>query len=171
MKKTTMSDNTYKLSLTAVFAALVFLFTFFVKIPMGPGYIHIGDSVIYLCACVIGGPWAAAAGAVGAVLADVIGGYAIYAPITALAKPLIAVPVALAARHNPAGRIVTVRTVAATLACALITAVTYFAGDLVIARAFAFADIPRSLIQSGASTIAFIIFGLALQKVKIPNLR
>ncbi|MCQ2487357.1 MAG: ECF transporter S component [Clostridia bacterium] len=171
MKKTTMSDNTYKLALTAVFSALVFIFTFFVKIPVGPGYIHIGDSIIYLFACLVGGPWAMAAGALGATLADLVGGYAIYAPFTAISKPLIAIPLMLAAKHSENGKIITVRTVVATLIAALITALSYFIADLVIARAYAFADIPRSFVQSGASTIAFIIFGLALQKVKIPNLR
>lgn len=51
-----MKTNTNKtlrlLVLAAMFAAMTTALTYFVKLPTpGGGYIHLGDSVIYLAAC------------------------------------------------------------------------------------------------------------------------
>ena len=41
---------------SAVFAALVFVLTYTLKVPTPTGYVHIGDAAIYLAACVLPTP-------------------------------------------------------------------------------------------------------------------
>ena len=42
--------NVRYITFTAVMAALVFVFTFTFKIPLGTGYTHLGDMMIFLAA-------------------------------------------------------------------------------------------------------------------------
>ena len=71
-----MSDRRqlHLLMLTALFAAAIAVTTAYllhIPIPTG-GYIHLGDTLIYLGACLLPLPWAAAAAAIGAGLADLL---------------------------------------------------------------------------------------------------
>lgn len=78
--------STGQLTLTAVSAAAVFAATFFLRFPTPVGYLNAGDGVVLLAGALFG-PFAGAfAGAVGSALADVAGGYALYAPVSALVK-------------------------------------------------------------------------------------
>lgn len=47
--------NVRYITFTAVMAALVFVFTFTFKIPLGTGYTHLGDMMIFLAAWLLGG--------------------------------------------------------------------------------------------------------------------
>lgn len=53
--------NVRYITFTAVMAALVFVFTFTFKIPLGTGYTHLGDMMIFLAAWLLGGKKAAPA--------------------------------------------------------------------------------------------------------------
>ena len=77
------------LTLSALFAALVFVFTAFVRIPGPLGYMHLGDGFIFLASDALG-PLAAVPAALGSALADFIAGYPIYNPVTAIIKALTA---------------------------------------------------------------------------------
>jgi len=64
----------YRLVTAALFAAAITVMTAYIlhiPIPTG-GYIHLGDALIYLCACLLPAPYAAAAAAIGAGLADLL---------------------------------------------------------------------------------------------------
>lgn len=82
--------KTRRLALAGLFCALVFVFTAFVHIPTGLGYTHAGDGFIYLAASVLPAPLAAAAGAIGAGLADISSGMAVWFPATVILKSLTA---------------------------------------------------------------------------------
>jgi len=77
---------------TALFAALVCVATFIIKVPLpvSGGYAHIGDGFIFLAVILIGKKNGAWAGAIGAALADIIGGYSIYALPTFIIKGVMA---------------------------------------------------------------------------------
>lgn len=60
--------NVRYITFTAVMAALVFVFTFTFKIPLGTGYTHLGDMMIFLAAWLLGGKKAAPAAGLGACL-------------------------------------------------------------------------------------------------------
>ena len=73
-----MSEKTKNLTYTALMIALVFVATFSVRIPVPftQGYIHAGDSMIFVAAILFGWKMGALAGGVGSALADLLGGYA-----------------------------------------------------------------------------------------------
>jgi uncharacterized membrane protein len=56
-------------------AALVFLGTYFFKIPTISGYIHLGDCMILLTVALFGVKKGALAGAIGGGLSDLVGGF------------------------------------------------------------------------------------------------
>lgn len=80
-----------QLVLTAVFAALTFVATFVIRIPIPAtgGYVNLGDCVVLISGFLIGPYLGAFAAGIGSAIADIIG-YPIYAPATFIIKALIA---------------------------------------------------------------------------------
>lgn len=89
MRRVEKTDN---LVLTAMMLCLVCLATYALKVPnpFTQGYVHLGDTFIFISVLILGKKNGALASAVGAALADVIGGYAIFAIGTFFAKGLMA---------------------------------------------------------------------------------
>lgn len=87
-----MGGNTRKYVLAGLMTALVFVFTFTLKVPVPytSGYIHFGDSMIYLSVMILGPVFGAFASGVGSMMADIVGGYAQYALPTLVIKSLMA---------------------------------------------------------------------------------
>lgn len=87
-------------------AALVVVGTMLIQVPTPTkGYIHIGDSMVYLCGILLGPVLGGLAAAIGSALADVMSGYGMYAPATFIIKGLDAMVVgyiylALAGRNS-----------------------------------------------------------------------
>lgn len=72
----------------AAVAALVFVGTFFFKIPTPVGYIHLGDGFIYAAAVILPIPVSAVAAAVGGGLSDLISGFPAWIAPTVVIKAL-----------------------------------------------------------------------------------
>ena len=89
MKRNQEKSKVLMLCLVAMFAALVCACTF-ISVPLPFGYFNLGDVVMLLGAFILGYP-AAISAAIGASLADVIMGYTVYAPATAIIKGLCVV--------------------------------------------------------------------------------
>ncbi len=85
MKKRTIN----KLVLCALWCALTLVATLLAVPAPLVGNVNLGDSVLLIGAALSGGIPTAIACALGAFLADVIGGYAIYAPATLVIKLLM----------------------------------------------------------------------------------
>ena len=69
------ADTVKRITATAVMAALTTLMTAYIfHIPVGVngGYVHLGDTMIYLAAAFLPLPYACAAGAIGGGLADLL---------------------------------------------------------------------------------------------------
>ena len=80
--------HTKKLTLCAAFAALCCVCTMF-SIPItANGYIHPGDSIVLLSAYLLGPLAGGAAAGIGSACADLLLGYAYYAPATFIIKLL-----------------------------------------------------------------------------------
>ena len=81
-------DKLIKLVLAALFAALTCVATsvIHVPIPATNGYINLGDGMVLLGAFLLGPVYGAAAGGLGSMLADLLLGYASYAPGTLIIK-------------------------------------------------------------------------------------
>lgn len=101
VKTSPQKGGTARLALCGMLAALIFVATYFVKLPMAltNGYVHLGDGFILLAASMVG--WAAVpAAAVGSMLADLMGGYAIYLLPTFIIKGAVAAVAVLALRRK-----------------------------------------------------------------------
>ena len=88
MKHTASHKHIKLICISAMFAALVFVATFLVKVPLPVGYVHIGDGIVFLASALLPLPYAMIASAVGVGLADLCAGYAIYIPITVIIRIL-----------------------------------------------------------------------------------
>lgn len=81
-----------KMVLTALFMAMACVATMSIRIPTPGtgGYIHPGDAVVILSGIILGPVYGLFAGGIGSAMADLLGGYFIYVPITFVIKGLIA---------------------------------------------------------------------------------
>ena len=86
-----------KLVMAALFAALACVATMSIKIPTPgtSGYIHPGDAIVILAGVVLGPAWGFLAGGIGSAMADLLGGYFVYVPITFVIKGLVSLCSAL----------------------------------------------------------------------------
>lgn len=87
------NSNTFKLVLTALMACLVMVAILFIRlpIPFTQGYVHLGDAMIFIAILILGWKYGALAGAIGGMLGDLVGGFAMWAPWTFCIKGLMAV--------------------------------------------------------------------------------
>jgi uncharacterized repeat protein (TIGR04002 family) len=153
-----------RLTMTAVLAALTTLMTAYIfHIPIGVngGYVHLGDTMIYLAAALLPLPYACAAGAIGGGLADLLTS-PVWAPATIIIKILICLPFS-----GKSKKIVTKRNILATFLAFWISAIGYYIAEGIMfgfTAAF-FTSLTGSLVQSGGSAVAFVIVGMALDKM------
>lgn len=161
-----MDKKLKNLTFTALLAAMITVFTAYIcHIPVGSngGYIHFGDSLIYIAASLLPWPYAMAAAAIGGGLADILTA-PIWAPATIIIKALISIPFT-----NKSSKIVTAGNVISTIIAFVISATGYAIAEAVITQTNILvvlpASVPGSVIQSGGSAIIFIILGLVLDKI------
>ncbi len=90
-----MERNKFERLVTmGLMTALVFIGTVLIPIELPiKGFIHIGDSMVYLSAIFLGPIWGAVAAAVGSAIADLILGFVQYAPATFIIKGMDAMVV------------------------------------------------------------------------------
>ena len=151
----------------AVFAAMIFALTRFIQIPVpgGAGYLHFGDAMIYIVASTLGGPWALLASALGAAIADLSSGVAVYTPVSAIVKVLIALPFVFVNKKSE--KILTPLTICLTIPSGVITVLGYYLGDLIVNKAYAVADIPMNIVQAVGSAIIFVVISAAFDAAKL----
>lgn len=78
------------ITFAALFAAIIFVATFFIAIPLPYGYANLGDCFVILAGIIIG-PYGVAAAAIGSCLCDILtGAFLIYAPATFIIKGIMA---------------------------------------------------------------------------------
>ena len=88
--------NIKKLVLAALMAALTYVATSIVQIPSPmQGFVNLGDCIVLLSGWILGPWWGAAAGGIGSMLVDLLGGYGHYAPGTLVIKGCMALVAAL----------------------------------------------------------------------------
>ena len=94
------NDKLVKLVLAALFTALCCVATMAIQIPIPAtnGYINLGDGAVLLGAFLLGPMYGALAGGLGSAMADLLLGYAAYAPGTFVIKAAMALSAALLLR-------------------------------------------------------------------------
>lgn len=85
-----MKENTKKLVVTALFAALIYIGTRYIQIPLVLGYLNVGDCFILLLSWSVGGVYGMFGAGLAAGLADVLSGLSVYAPVTIVIKAVMA---------------------------------------------------------------------------------
>jgi len=145
------------LTLSAVFAALIFLATAYLpRLPFPGGYVHIGDAMLYLAACMLPTPWACAAGAIGAGLADAMTGYLLWAPGTMLIKAAMVLPFT-----SKGTRILSLRNLPGTIAAGVICVGGYYLYEAMLLGSFAgaAASVWFNALQAAASALGYVGIG------------
>ena len=176
LKKMKTNHKVVLITTTALFTALVTIGTTVIQIPVaGKGYTHFGDSMIYLAACILPGPCSFFAASVGAVLADLLTGYALYVPATLIIKALNAVPFVLIRiylkRKNKDDKILNWQILLMLIPTTLVTVFGYLLADYIIVgeKAAIIAAITEGWIQPGGSAIVFVILAAALDRIKFKS--
>ena len=152
IKKERAIISTKKLVITALFTALTAVSTMVIQIPLPFGYVNLGDMFVLLSAFALGTWYGVAAAGIGSALADIILGYAIYAPGTFIIKGLMAFTASLVLRilYNKIKFEIISQIIAGVIA-EIIMVVGYFFYDAVILSYSwsALASVVGNLIQGG----------------------
>ena len=150
----------HRLVLTALFVALVTITTMVINIPMvaTQGFINVGDTVIFLSALLMGPEVGLIAGGLGSALADLLLGYAHWAPWTLVIKAVEGLIAGVLGHsiYRQEGR-VSGRVVASLAVSALwMVAGYYAAGGLMVGFDVALASVPGNLVQGlGSAALAW----------------
>ena len=152
--------------IAGIFTAIVFVFTAYLHIPSHTGYTHVGDGFIYLAACMLPLPYAVFVGAGGALLADCLTGYAIWAPGSIIIKTL-----AVLFFSRKSDRIVSLRNLLALIPAWAVCIGGYYLYEALITSNFVapLSGIPGYITQSVLSSILFVVAGLAMDKLNAKN--
>ena len=172
------TNSTRKIVLNGLLIALVFLATYFTKIPtpLPGGYFNLGDSVIMLAAAFLGPIGGMIAGSAGSALADLAFGGFLFAPITFVVKGAEGLAVGLLiSKMRKAVGLKHGRLIAAVVAGAVIMVAGYFLAEAFLLSAFdeafglmaAVAEIPYNSVQGILSAILGYILTLILSKTGI----
>jgi len=150
-----------RISLLALFCALVTVATIIIRLPIPAtgGYFNLGDTIIFIASVLLGPLFAMIVGGVGSALADVIGGFAQYAPWTLVIKGiegLIAGFLIRALRANPNTMPGALLTFGSFVIAGLWMVAGYFGAEYVMYGldwAPPAAELPFNLAQGGISAV------------------
>ena len=94
-------EQIYQLSLAGLLTGLILTSTIMFRIPMPftNGYVHLGDTMIFLAVLVLGKKYGCLAAGIGSALADLLAGYTHYVPWTFAIKALMALMIGIALEH------------------------------------------------------------------------
>ncbi len=165
MRNKSLLNITY----TAIFTSLILLATSVIKFStgLGEGYIHLGDSLIYITACLLPFPYCIIAGALGGGLADILSGFAIWSIPTMLIKTLNVLPFAITCKKYKSNKILSKQTALMTVFSGIITIAGYFIAECILySVASATLSLIGNTIQAVASGIIFVIIATTLHSIK-----
>ena len=155
--------KTKRLALAGQLCGATLLLTLIsIPLPSGYGYVNLGDAGVFLCACLLPGGLGALAAGVGAALADLILGWAMYAPVTLLIKGLTALLAGLALRRaKKAG-------LPLSLLCCLLVPLGYFLYETILLTApVAAVNVLPNALQAAIGAALGTLVGRQLKKIII----
>ncbi len=152
--------------LSSLFAAIICAVTLLIQIPVPSthGYINPGDCFVIIAGILLGPIYGPLASGIGAALADLITGYAVYIPATFIIKALMALAACLIAGKG--GRII--RIIIAALSSELIMAAGYLLYEYFIIGfgKAAFSEVPMNLIQGLFAVIVAVPILISVNRSK-----
>jgi len=147
-------NKTVLLALTGLFAAIICVATSFLKVPAPLGYVHLGDGMIFLAAAFLG-PYGIISAAVGSAIADLLAGYAVYAPVTFVIKGLMALIAWLFIKKF---NFKAVYNIIAFVLCGMVMTGGYFAFECIMySTSGALAAVTANLIQAAFGIIIGVV--------------
>ncbi len=172
--------NVKLITITAMFAALVTVTTAFIKIPSALGYTHAGDSMVYLAASILPGPYGIIASSIGGALADIISGYANWAIPTAIIKAVNALPFVVCRiilkKYKKDDKIINIPNLIMLIPTTAVTVFGYFiANGLMYSWEGALAELATWWLQPLAGALIYVALGAGLDAAKfkqkiLPNI-
>ena len=161
MERRKSQEHLKHIMMTALFAAMIYVITSFVKIPTYQGYIHVGDGMMYIAAAVLPAPYAIAAAASGGGMADYLSGFAVWVLPTIMIKSAEA-----ALFTSKKSKTVCKHNIIAVILSSVICIAGYYLAEGLIYGNFiaALASIPTNLIQVIGSAALFVFLGMSLDK-------
>ncbi|MEZ3487150.1 MAG: ECF transporter S component [Lachnospiraceae bacterium] len=168
-----VNSNLKKTVMTALFAALACVATMSIRIPTPGtgGYIHPGDAIVILSGVILGPAWGFLAAGIGSAMADLIGGYFIYVPVTFAVKGIVACLAGII--YHRIGR--TSRSQYTAVILGGIVDIIFVAGGYFLCEiplyglSAAMASVPANLIQGlSGLIIAFVLYPILLA---VPDIR
>ncbi len=159
-----MKNKTLDLTYTALFAALIFVATYLIKIPNPAtgGYSHLGDCMIFLAVVLLGRRDGSVAAAIGGGLSDMLSGATAWVLPTLVIKYVMAMIMGTIVMKNPEGRKrelvgATVGGVFQIAAYTLVKVVLVGAGPAVL-------SIPNVTIQTAVGVVLFAVLARVIVK-------
>lgn len=148
--------NTRSITITALSAALIFLFTWVVRVP-GPitgGLVHMGNVPFFVTSIVYGPYVGAIAGAIGMGMFDIFSGYIAWAPITVITCLIMGYVLG-----NVTKRFNTKNLIIGFVLMVVIKVLGYYFGEVIMYKSFVapFASIPGNIVQILLSAVVVFI--------------
>jgi len=170
MSNTNLQSNEIQdLTILGLLTALVAVSTMVIKIPTisTDGYIHLGDSMIFLSAIMFGKKKGAIAGGLGSAMADLLLGYTHWILPTLIIKGLMGYGIGLIANQEN-DNVINFRNSIALVFGASWMVFGYFIAGGIMKGSFVISatSIPANLVQGFVGALLFIPIGIALKKTK-----
>lgn len=163
--------NLERLVLAALFAALSCVATMVLQIPSPmSGYVNLGDCFVLLSGIFLGPVWGFLAAGTGSMMADILTGYAHYAPGTFLIKGLMALAVCLLFRALCSFKLPksAAYLVAAVPAELLMIVGYFFYACLLLGKGIAAAEsIPGNIMQGIFGVVSSVLLLKVLERLKL----
>ena len=156
-----------RLVFASLFAAAIAVTTAYIlhiPLPTG-GYVHLGDTLIYLAACLLPTPWAMAAGVIGAGLADLLTAPMWVLP-TVIVKALVCLP--FTAQRD---KLLCTRNVVALFLAGILSPALYGIANIILSGTPT-AFIPQflgTLGQSVSNGVVFSVLAFAGDRLNLKN--
>ena len=163
-----MKSNVRKIVTAAMFTALTCVATMIVIWVPFKGYINLGDCVVLLSGWLLSPLYGSLSAGIGAMLADVILGYAVYAPATFVIKGLMALAAYFTYKllHCKIGGMAS-RVIGGVIAEVIMVAGYYMFEGFMYGFVPSVANVPFNAIQGAAGLIVGLILVKLFEKTKI----
>lgn len=156
-------------SFSALFASMIFVATAYLpRLQIGSGYVHLGDTMIFIAASMLPAPFAFAASVIGASLADLLTGFAVWVPATFIIKGATAL-----CFTDKSKKIISRRNLFALICAAFLCSGGYYLYEALIYGNFLspIAYIIPNLLQSSVSAVLYLLLAALFDKApQIKNL-
>lgn len=161
-----------KLTAAGMVSALIFVLTMLKFDNIAGGYIHLGDSLVFFAALIVGPVYGFLAAGIGSMLADLLLGYPQYALITFFVKGIMTLIVFYGftfikkendTKFGKFGKIFFVSAIASIFMVA-----AYFVAEIfLIGIGGAIADLPFNILQGAVSSALSVVLLVPIQTVML----